>query len=118
MNWTPLHIELLLNIYCHPQREPGNGSDSSRDYLAELMHFDLIKATDMGCYEVKPRGEALIRMWEETPLPEIRYVDPRIKSVEGQIKLGPTIMTHGFHGPLGEYAGDPLDNSPIIGRGD
>ena len=74
---SPVYIEILLHIYCHG--EPLESNDKSSSELGTMIKDNLVKedASRSSGYTLTARGDKLVHMICETPLPV--YTDPRIK---------------------------------------
>lgn len=75
---TPLHIELVLHYHAIPEQHPRHNAPAVIKYTRDLLAVGLIEEhSSASGYTTTLRGEAYIRMLLNTPLPEVRYVDPR-----------------------------------------
>ena len=76
MMWTPYQIEIMLHHHC--SGAPFERSDAPAYPGAVKGLKDLGLLDD---FEGHPRstllGQALIEMWCATPIPHMRFVDPR-----------------------------------------
>ena len=79
MKFTPLHISLMIHCYAIAEPIPNRGAPAVEEYLRQLTNFGLIKEDDKYAsgFTATERGVAWMNMLRSTPLPELRYVDPR-----------------------------------------
>ena len=75
---TPYQIEIVLHFHYSPEPWPQADAPAFPQTLSGLIGDDLLSArAGPGCYETTPRGKVLVDMWCSTPLPEMRFIDPR-----------------------------------------
>lgn len=80
---TPLYLSMLLNIYVSPEPNFDERGPAVREALDDMLTQGLIVMNDSpsrvlaGTWLTTPRGEALVRMWCNTPLPVQVWRDPR-----------------------------------------
>jgi hypothetical protein len=77
--WSPFDIRLMLHFYASPtERFEQAHAPIYAERVQSLVDAGLIE-TDRGAatHIATEKGRALVNMWCETPVPEIRYVDPR-----------------------------------------
>lgn len=75
--WSPFDIRLMLHFYATPS---GQFEQAHAPIYAErvqsLVDAGLIQA-DGETYSATEKGRFLVLLWRETPVPAVRYVDPR-----------------------------------------
>jgi hypothetical protein len=70
--WSPLEIEMLLKAYY-------SGVGVSHNLGKELVSEGLLeKDMENNIYNLSPKGEALVKMVLNTPMPVLKWTDPRI----------------------------------------
>lgn len=74
--WTPYQIEIMLHHHCSGARFPREDAPAYPYELKGLMDAGLLDYQD-GIPRSTLLGQALIEMWCATPVPEIRFIDPR-----------------------------------------
>lgn len=77
--WTPYDIELMLHHHC--RRVPFERRDAPifQDRMDSLVKVGLLEFSDeQQLYVSTPLGAALVEMWCNTPIPAVKYVDPRL----------------------------------------
>jgi hypothetical protein len=78
--WSPLEIELLLKAYYY-EIEPkdiitrAHSCGVEQLLRSELIDLDVIKIK--GSYTITEKGKAFIEMLLNTPLPTLKWIDPR-----------------------------------------
>lgn len=76
---TPLAIRMLLDFYIGQDPE-CNKSDAHNEAFMSFKENDLIFQPISGQpHKITKRGEALVDMLCATPLPELKFVDPRFE---------------------------------------
>ena len=77
-HWTLYQMEILIHFHVSPSPFPRWDAPAFRETVDDLFANGLIEPRgEPRCYDTTARGKALIRMWQETPLPEAKFVDPR-----------------------------------------
>lgn len=76
MTWTPYQIKVILHHYASPTEFQHYGSPIYRPTVKQLIKDGILIERE-GVLEATELGEALVKMWCETPLPIRTYVDPR-----------------------------------------
>lgn len=77
--WSPFDIHVMLHHFS--TREPFHRKDTPAyaDSMDRLTRLGLLAWSEVEKETIAtPLGEALVRMWCETPVPEVHYVDPRL----------------------------------------
>lgn len=76
MNWSPYEIKMVLHFYATAAAFENCSAPIYAPTIDKLVKAGvLIKSEDT--FGVTELGEALVKMWCETPLPVRTYVDPR-----------------------------------------
>lgn len=76
--WSPFEIHVLLHHYASTGPFERKDAPAYREAIDKFTSIGLCEpASHIPC-KVTPLGAALVKMWCETPIPEVRYVDPRI----------------------------------------
>lgn len=82
--WTPYQIEIMLHYHCSVGAFVRWRAPIFDETLGDLVSMGLLAPYDDGirpsdpyCYTTTERGRALIEMWCATPIPEMKFVDPR-----------------------------------------
>lgn len=77
--WTLYQMEILIHFHVSAVPFPRADAPLFPETLAGLISDRLLAPrAESGCYDTSDRGKALILMWMQTPLPEARFVDPRL----------------------------------------
>lgn len=77
-SWAPFDIHVMLHHYA--VREPFSREHvpAYKDSLARLTKLGLLAWNEEQQATIAtPLGEAMVNMWCETPVPIVRYIDPR-----------------------------------------
>jgi len=79
-NWSPLQIKLLLKIYTTQTLKPND--IPAEIHKSELQYFitnGLVEKVEKinHTYALTRKGEAFIEMLLNTPLPTLKWIDPR-----------------------------------------
>ncbi|ANL02678.1 hypothetical protein [Rhizobium phage RHEph18] len=77
MNWTPYEISVVLHHYVSSSPFPHKDAPIYRPTIDKLWSLGVLSITEM---EVTELGKALIDQWLRTPLPIVKYVDPRFET--------------------------------------
>jgi hypothetical protein len=78
MKVSPGLIEIVLHYHCCPEPHPRADAPYVLDSTAELLTAGLIERDARGIMRTTERGSAWVEMLCATPLPEHRWVDPRV----------------------------------------
>ena len=86
MSWTPYQINIMLHYHCCVGPWPLHSAPIFKDTMNDLVSNGLLDvvSADMHQYQATDRGRALIEMWCATPIPEMRFVDPRFAIRSGE----------------------------------
>ncbi len=79
-NWSPLQVKLLLKIHTTQTLKPNDiPSEIHKNELQYFITNGLVeKVKDINhTYALTYKGEAFIEMLLNTPLPTLKWVDPR-----------------------------------------
>jgi len=77
MKWTPFDIKLILHFYSNYDKFPSAHSPIYVERVRALLDNGLIQYSE-GVPKTTKLGDAFIDLLLSTPIPEIRYVDPRL----------------------------------------
>lgn len=79
MNWTPYQITIILHHYYSVAEYPRSDAPIYQSTVDDLIKSGVLTESQVikGEYGVTELGAALIKMWLETPLPVLKFVDPR-----------------------------------------
>lgn len=80
--WTPYQINIILHYHCCAGQWPLHTAPIFNETVCGMVAEGLLQPSGMNgaklhIYETTERGKALVEMWCATPIPEMRYVDPR-----------------------------------------
>jgi len=77
--WTPLEIELLLKAYYYEIEPKDMISKEHLSIVDGLKNNDLIDCCvdNKDCYTITGRGRVFIKMLLNTPMPVLKWIDPR-----------------------------------------
>ncbi|MEK1893174.1 MAG: hypothetical protein AAAB20_07835 [Rhizobium sp.] len=76
MRWTPYKIKLVLHYHVSSAPFPENSAPIYIPTIDELVCSGVLtKADDF--WVTTDLGKALVELWCATPLPVVKYVDPR-----------------------------------------
>lgn len=85
--WSIYDMEVLLWHACRigPHEGQEIGAPAFPEVIDKLKaHGLLVDGESLDHpYRVTPLGDALIQMWKDTPVPVIRFVDPRLEATDG-----------------------------------
>jgi hypothetical protein len=81
MNWTPYEISIVLHHYTRRDDFPNRDAPMYAPTINNLCSLGILSMVDL---QVTELGKALIDQWLRTPLPVVRYVDPRFPTSEGE----------------------------------
>jgi predicted transcriptional regulator len=79
-NWSPLQIKLLLKIHTTQTLKPNDiPSEIHRNELKYFITNGLVEKVEgiNHTYALTDKGVAFIEMLLNTPLPELKWIDPR-----------------------------------------
>lgn len=74
--WTPYQMEIIMHHYVSKAIFPRATAPLYSETLSELLQIGVIDYED-GIPIVTQKGAALVDMWLQTPLPHMRWADPR-----------------------------------------
>lgn len=79
VRWSPFDIQVLLHHYATVSAFERRDAPAYRDTMKRLTDFGLLSWDNMNDLPVITElGSALVKMWCETPIPVVRYIDPRL----------------------------------------
>lgn len=79
---TPLHIKILLHVYCSPEPYPTAENATVKDYTQELSRVGLIELSrNTAHYECTERGALHVEQLLDLPLPQHAW-----KMANGEVK--------------------------------
>lgn len=80
MKPSPFLFRLLFDFYALAEDPPNMDYPGVIEATEEFLKMGIIQPSKMEGkkYETSPLGDAWVQMILETPLPEIRFVDPRL----------------------------------------
>lgn len=77
MNWTPFDLKMILHFYACLDVAPQARSPIFGERLNKMIENDLVEYVD-GIPRTTKLGDAFVRLLLDTPIPVIRYIDPRL----------------------------------------
>lgn len=75
-DWSPFDIKLMLHCYACLDKFPQSHAPIYTERLGALMDLGLVEYIE-GIPRATRLGEAFVELLLCTPIPEVRYVDPR-----------------------------------------
>lgn len=88
MTWTPFDIRMVLHFYACLDRFPQENAPIFSERLKRLMEDGLLEYRE-GIPRTTELGNAFVALLLDTPIPEVRYVDPRFGSKPHDIQHDP-----------------------------
>lgn len=83
--WTPYDIEVLLWHFYGVGPYKGHCTPAYGSSIAKLKGYGLVVEDGGACpYRATELGEALVNLWRETPIPVVKYIDPRFEKLSRQ----------------------------------
>lgn len=76
MSWTPFDIKMVLHFHSCLDRFPNAQAPIYAERLRQLMDCGLVEYQE-GIPRTTELGNAFVGLLMATPIPEVRYVDPR-----------------------------------------
>jgi len=76
MNWSPFDIKMILHFYACADRFPNENAPIYVERLRSLIDHGLIEYRE-GIPRTTELGNAFVDLLMNTPIPAVRYVDPR-----------------------------------------
>lgn len=76
-HWSPYDIEVMLHHHCSRAPFSRSGAPAYGDAIRKLKGLGLLEE-GASSPQTTAAGAALVEMWCKTPIPVIRYVDPRL----------------------------------------
>lgn len=76
MSWTPYQIEIMLHHHCSAARFSRDNAPAYAETVRGLIDMGLLVDSD-GSIRSTLLGKAMVKLWCSTPIPEMRFVDPR-----------------------------------------
>lgn len=83
MIWTPYVIRLVLHHHVSPAAFEYKHAPIYPETIGRLCAEGIL-VPDGDNYTTTDLGEALVQMWCSTPIPVVKYVDPRFVTSEGE----------------------------------
>lgn len=80
--WSPFVIKVVLHHYASPAPFPGDGAPIYPKTVADLVNSGILVESEAGSITTTDLGNALVKMWCETPLPVQQWIDPRFSEVQ------------------------------------
>lgn len=83
MNITPSDIEFLIHCHARPEPHPRFDAPAIQDAIQKFLQDGIIESygtKKMYCTTMK--GKTWLLMLQNTPYPELIYVDPRVNKKE------------------------------------
>lgn len=81
--WSPYQITVLLHHHTSAAEFPRRDAPAYNEVITGFMEMGLLHRNSEGFLTTTERAHALIDMWRSTPLPEMRWIDPRFEHREG-----------------------------------
>lgn len=76
--WTPFVMSVILHHHTRYCSFETGGTPLYKDTVADLVEKGILqKGFDEREWTTTERGAALVQAWLDTPMPEMRWVDPR-----------------------------------------
>lgn len=79
MMMTPNDLEILLHHYVSPCEFPRREADAYKKAVKMFLADGVFDHEDDGGYRVTEKGKAWIVMILSTPMPKLKYCDPRFE---------------------------------------
>lgn len=81
--WTPYEIRVLLWHHIRQDRFEGHAAPIYSPTVDGFMRIGLLEASDEGYFKTTDKAAALIDLWRQTPIPVMKWVDPRLERDSG-----------------------------------
>ena len=81
--WSPYQITVLLHHHTSAAEFPRSNAPVYGEVISGFIEMGLLHRNPEGFLTTTERAHALIDMWRSTPLPEMRWVDPRLDDKGG-----------------------------------
>lgn len=78
MIWRPYDIEVILWHHISWERFPRETAPEYGPTIRRLTDMGVLEYAD-GVPKTSLLGQGLVHLWQQTPLPVVRYVDPRLE---------------------------------------
>lgn len=85
--WTPFAMGLVLHHHCTLEPHPRAQAPIYPSVIAQLVEEGVLTLFE-GEWRTTPLGAALVEMWCTTPLPVMKFVDPRFAALPSEDKHG------------------------------
>lgn len=83
MNWTPYVINVVLHHHARVGPFEYKHAPIYPNTIEMLLKNGLL-VEDGENYTTTDLGKALVKAWCDTPIPVVKYVDPRFPTSEGE----------------------------------
>lgn len=80
--WTPYQIEIILHHHVSTERF-ARSEYPIYSHTVDHLHKLGVLYYDNGVSRTTPKGQALVNMWRNTPLPVTIHIDPRTRAEIG-----------------------------------
>lgn len=77
MRWSPYRIRVILHHHVSTEPFPESGAPSYIQTIDQLVTDGILQKDQDNFWVTTDLGKALVGLWCETPLPIVRYADPR-----------------------------------------
>lgn len=77
--WSPYQITVLLHHHTSGAEFPRHDAPAYGEVISGFIGMGLLHRNPEGFLTTTERAHALIDMWRSTPLPEMRWIDPRLE---------------------------------------
>lgn len=75
--WTPYAIKIVLHHYVTKEKFEYAHAPAYAEYSRSMVEQGILAPNDRDCFDVTEKGMALIQAWLDTPIPVMKWVDPR-----------------------------------------
>ena len=76
--WTPYGIKIILHHYVTNEKFEYAHAPAYQSNSRSMVEQGLLTPTELGgSFDVTEKGRALIQSWLDTPIPTMKWVDPR-----------------------------------------
>ena len=76
---TPTDIEVLLHYHCTVEAHPRRSAPAVQAAIYLFIQAGILMPNAAGtCYTTTLKGQALVHMLCQTPMPVQRFIDPRL----------------------------------------
>jgi hypothetical protein len=77
--WTPYQIRIILHHHTTRSEFPENHTKLFAETIARFVDEGLLQRDDEGLVVTTAKASALIDLWRSTPVPVMKWVDPRFE---------------------------------------